>query len=192
MTEFAEGYGYEGTWRSYTPRLLCVGTTGVADPVDPILGNSEVAGAFCRFQRTLAGRFRYRMGSTFMPPSGAGNLQGAYAVELPQRPFYVDDEVHEDRTTPQLVGFGWAVDHAVGGDVVDRYHLFNMVYDPPWRVGNVDSSMAIMFVHDGTFSGNPPGNPLGRFGTPTEVGVPFEFAEDDVLAGVFSYQVAAD
>ena len=110
---------------------------------------------------------------------------------MPARPFFVDDD-DQDRTMPQLVGFGWAVDHVVRGDVVDRYHLFNMVYDPPWRKGNTGNLMAIMFVHDGAFTTNPPGNPLGRFGDPTVVGVPFEFAEGDVLAGMFTYQAAAD
>ena len=187
----AEACGSQGVWTPYTPRLVSVGTTGVVDPTDPTLGNSVVTGAFSRYGRLVTARFRLRMGSTFAPPTGPGNLRGAYAVELPFRPFFVDDLVDEDRTTPQLVGFGWAVDHVVGGDVVDKYHLFNTVYDPPWREGNTGNLMAIMFLHDGAFTTNPAGNTLGRFGSPV-VGVPFEFAEGDVLAGMFTYQASAD
>ena len=186
MTLLAEAYGSQGAWQPYRPRLLSVLTSDGPQPSDPTLGDSVVTGAFSRFGRLVTARFRFHMGSGFVPST----TKGAYGVEMPARPFFVDDD-DQDRTTPQLVGFGWAVDHVDDGDVVDRYHVFNMVYDPPWRDGNTGSLMAIMFLHDGAFTTNPPGNPLGRFGIPV-VGVPFEFAEGDVLAGMFTYQAAAD
>lgn len=180
----AESYGSQGAWTPYTPRLLSVGlvTPGV-NPADPEMGETVATGAFSRFGRMVAGRFQFRMGDGF----GASSERGAYGVELPIPPFFVDNE-DDQMTTPQLAGFGWAIDNTKDG----LYHLFNMVYDPPWSAGNLGQSMAIMFVDEGRFSGNPPGNPLGMFGNPTPVGVPFEFTEGDVLAGQFLYQVKRD
>lgn len=181
MTQLPDGMDFDGDWIDYTPTLVSLATTG-ADPVDqPDVGaNTEVTGAYTRESRTVTGRFQFRMGSDFEPSTELG----AYAVELPVKPFHIDDPSLQGKEVPQPVGAGWASEETGAGD---EYHLFTLVHDPPFTVDDLDEVMAIMFIHDGIFGNSFEGNPVGRGGSPP-VGVPFEFGTGDVLAGWFSYE----